>query len=127
MKRDALARIAPDNVAAHVGVGDPASDAYANLTAATAEMQRMISGLNQSDPTAAGLQAQIFKIGVAVDAYRQAVTAIPSGAPVTATVAPVAPTPAGVSNGAAAFLAIGSAFVGGIAGWAVRGTMEKKR
>jgi hypothetical protein len=142
MKSDALAIV--DAHTPPVGVGksqtDMASDEF-TLVGAIGALQSLIDAMNPNDLTRARFQQAKDAIynawstviqdnnerDATIASLQRQLSAPASTASDRAASLPATPTSGGVSSGAAAFIAIGSAVVGGIAGYAVRGTMEKKR
>jgi hypothetical protein len=129
MKRDALVRVASPPVDGRsdrqVGVGDPTSDLALAIQAHIASA-RVVAQQYPNDIAISGLVSQAENLLTLLDnaqAQLNTVTATATLAPTT----PAAPTPTRISAPAAGFLAVGAAFVGGVAGWAGRGILEKKR
>lgn len=141
--------------ARRLGLGDAASDAYQALVAAINNLQTTIIQAQQNAPSdlvlsSIGQQANALTnlLGNYVGAasaeasgsgasYSQQIQILQSqlnqakAQLATATgdraLAPTSPVPAsGVSTPAVAFIAVGSLFAGGVAGWSLRGAGKKR-
>jgi hypothetical protein len=123
----------------HVGVGDPFTDAGAALAQAMTALQAGVASLPANDLLTSQLQTQVAAVTTALQGYIVQVGALETTLAATqhqlqlcqaAQATPVVSTPAatpavGVSPSAASFIAVGSALLGGVAGYAVRGKMKR--
>ncbi len=122
-----------------VGVGDPLTDAGAALATAMTALQAGVAALPTNDLLTSQLQTEVANATTALQNYIVQVGALEASlaatqhqlqlcqaaqATPTTTLAPTTPS-AGVSPSAASFIAVGSALLGGVAGYAVRGTMKR--
>jgi hypothetical protein len=134
VKPDALAKV-------KVGVGDATTDTWNAAIAAVTQLEQTIgtmAAVNPNDLTVGRLIQQTAAIGKALEQYRAAnmaqlqvasadIAAARAGATAGGSSGGSTSSASGVSAGATAFIAVGSAVVGGIAGYAVRGSMKRKK
>jgi hypothetical protein len=125
---------------ATVGVGDPFSDAGAALAQAMTALQAGVASLPANDLLTSQLSTQVAAVTTALQGYIVQVGALEATLAATqhqldlcqaklatpaTTTSPAATSTTGVSPSAASFIAVGSALLGGVAGYAVRGTMKR--
>jgi hypothetical protein len=121
-----------------VGVGDPLTDAGAALAQAMTALQAGVAALPANDLLTSQLATQVAAVTTALQGYIVQVGTLETSlaatqhqlqlcqaAQATPTTPAVSPSTSGVSSSAASFIAVGSALLGGVAGYAVRGTMKR--
>jgi hypothetical protein len=130
-----------NHVDRRIGVGDPLTDAGAALAQAMIALQAGVASLPANDLLTSQLSTQVAAVATALGGYIAQVGALETSLAATqhqlelcqaAQATPTTPvgaattTPtAGVSPSAASFIAVGSALLGGVAGYAVRGKMKR--
>jgi hypothetical protein len=123
-----------------IGVGDPLTDAGAALAQAMTALQAGVASLPANDLLTSRLATQVAAVSTALGGYIAQVGALESTLAATqhqlelcqtqlatqTSTPPTAAAPtAGVSPSAASFIAVGSALLGGVAGYAVRGKLKR--
>jgi hypothetical protein len=120
---------------ADVGVGDPATDAQNALLAAINQLQQSLSAYASANPNdlllggiinqAKQLTAAAAQVGMAVGTLEGQLAQCQATTTPTTTPSTASPAATGVSPAAASFIAIGSALLGGVAGYGVRGRLRR--